>query len=1058
MHLRSSSAALVGLFLAFVSCNGDGTVSPVEPYAAPRSVAAQSLPPVRISEIHYDNSGADEGEAIEISGPAGTDLTRWQLVLYNGNGGAAYNTRALSGRIPATCSPRGVVVLTYPPDGIQNGAPDGMALVSAAGTVVEFLSYEGTFTAVGGAADGLASTDIGVEESGTTPIGHSLQRSGSGLWTGPSANSFGECNDHEEPPPAGPIATITITPGDATILVGATRQYTAVAVDADGTPVDEALAWSSGSPDVASVDADGLGNALATGLAAGDATIIATASNGVTGTATLRVEAELPPEPPPPVRFSEIHYDNVGTDTGEAIEIEGPAGTDLAGWSVILYNGNGGASYSTRMLDGTIPVTCGARGVVVLTYPQDGIQNGSPDGMALVAPGGVVVEFLSYEGTFTATNGPASGMMSADIGVAQASSTPIGQSLQRDGTGAWFGPASSTFGSCNDSGEPPEPGGHSISFSGRSASEPPLPVGFQDQLFATVRDGSGSVVDVAVTWSSESPEIAAIDDRGVMTALAAGTAIVRATAVEGIATATFSLPTRVATASTTAAYAGNAEFGEPADADPGDDFIIRRPQYTASYNQMRGTPNWVSYNLEATHFGDEDRCDCFTFDPALPAAFERYTTADYTGAGAFAGYGIDRGHLARSFDRTSGSLDNASTFYFTNIIPQAADLNQGPWAVMENHLGDLARHNDREVYMIAGVAGSRGTVKDEGRITIPASVWKVAVIMPRDHGLGPITSYRDLEAIAVIMPNEPGVRNVAWETYRTTVDAVEELSGYDLLALLPDHIEIAIESGTHPPAAAHDGPYESLEGSLVAMSAAGSSDLDGDPLVHHWSFGDGGVASGVTASHTYSRNGAYTVRLIVSDPLGLADTTTTTATVANVAPIIAPFAGAELLPGETYIIDGSFTDPGADAWTATVDYGDGSGVQPLALADKSFALAHTYLAPGTFTVTVSIDDGDDTSARSSVVTVLSPVAGIDLVIAMVERLVAEGRIGTGIGTSLTAKLLAAKSSLERGNLTPARAQLAAVLNQVVALGRAGVIPAADADALRTLLARAMEAL
>ena len=40
------------------------------------------------------------------------------------------------------------------------------------------------------------------------------------------------------------------------------------------------------------------------------------------------------------VRVSEIHYDNDGTDTGEAIEIAGPAGTDLTGWSVVLYNGS----------------------------------------------------------------------------------------------------------------------------------------------------------------------------------------------------------------------------------------------------------------------------------------------------------------------------------------------------------------------------------------------------------------------------------------------------------------------------------------------------------------------------------------------------------------------------------------------------------------------------------------------------------------------------------------------------------------------------------------------
>ena len=93
---------------------------------------------VRFSELHYDNSGTDTGEAIEVAGPAGTDLTGWQVLLYNGNGNVVYNTTTLSGPIPATCGTRGVVVINYPSNGIQNGSPDGMALVNAGGTVVEF--------------------------------------------------------------------------------------------------------------------------------------------------------------------------------------------------------------------------------------------------------------------------------------------------------------------------------------------------------------------------------------------------------------------------------------------------------------------------------------------------------------------------------------------------------------------------------------------------------------------------------------------------------------------------------------------------------------------------------------------------------------------------------------------------------------------------------------------------------------------------------------------------------------------------------------------------------
>ena len=74
--------------------------------------------------------------------------------------------------------------------------------------------------------------------------------------------------------------------------------------------------------------------------------------------------------------------------------------------------------------------------------------------------------------------------------------------------------------------------------------------------------------------------------------------------------------------------------------------------------------------------------------------------------------------------------------------------------------------------------------------------------------------------------------------------------------------------------------------------------------------------------------------------------------------------------------NGAFTDPGADTWTATVDYGDGSGAQPLPLnPDKTFNLSHFYADNGTFTVTVTVTD-DDGAAGSQAVTLAVHRAGL----------------------------------------------------------------------------------
>ncbi|MBX7117539.1 MAG: DNA/RNA non-specific endonuclease [Gemmatimonadaceae bacterium] len=870
------SLLLLGVFTLAVSCAGDGPTAParVELRRPATAGVVGTGPAVRIAEIHYDNTGTDAGEAIEISGPAGTDLTGWTVVLYNGNvpsAAVAYGTTALTGTIPTTCNQRGVVVVSYPVNGIQNGPNDGVALVNNVGTVVEFLSYEGPMTASAGPALGLTSTNIGVSEVGTEVVGLSLQRRPDGTWTSPVPQTFGACNDGDENAGATPtVASVVVSPEAATVQVGATVALTASARDAADAPIaGAALSWTSTAEAVATVSASG----LVTGVAAGDALIIAAAENGRADTATVTVTP--PPPPPAGVRFSELHYDNFGTDVNEGIEVEGPAGTDLAGWRIYLYNGNGGVTYEpTQTLSGTIPDACSGRGVVAVTYPSNGIQNGAPDGMALVNADGTVIEFLSYEGTFTATNGPAAGLTSVDIGVLQ-NSAPVGTSLQRNAAGTWV-EAPSNLGYCF--GVTPPPPANGITFSGRDNTDPPLPVGFEDQLFATLRSGAdGSTIATTWTWTSETPLLASVDANGVVRALGAGTMVLRATASDGT-TATYALESRVASPGT-AAYANNTEFGDPSDGDASDEIILRRAQYTSSFSAARGIPNWVSYDLDASHFGAEDRCDCFTYDPELPAA-QRYTTADYTGAGAAAGYGIDRGHLARSFDRTSGSADNATTFYFANIIPQASDNNQGPWAAFETYLGDLARFSDREVHIIAGASGSKGTVKNEGRITIPTITWKVAVVLPRDGGLSAVHGPDDLEVIAVLMPNDPGIRNVPWETYRVTVDAVEAASGFDVLSALRDDIEIAVESGTRAPTAALDGPWSTIAGDLLTMSGAGSTDPDADALAFAWDFGDGTTGTGATPSHAFGAAGAFTVTLVVTDARGLADTTVSTATVA----------------------------------------------------------------------------------------------------------------------------------------------------------------------------------
>jgi hypothetical protein len=152
--------------------------------------------------------------------------------------------------------------------------------------------------------------------------------------------------------------------------------------------------------------------------------------------------------------INEIHYDNVGSDLNEGVEIAGPAGFDLSAWRLCLYNGLDGSAYNTVSLLGAIASQQNGYGVI--WFPISGMQNGAPDGIALIDPGNLPIQFLSYEGSFTASSGPALGVTSINLGVGEDNPIPIvGNSLQLTGTGSmypdfsWSGPIASTPGAIN---------------------------------------------------------------------------------------------------------------------------------------------------------------------------------------------------------------------------------------------------------------------------------------------------------------------------------------------------------------------------------------------------------------------------------------------------------------------------------------------------------------------------------------------------------------------------------------------------------------------------------
>lgn len=159
------------------------------------------------------------------------------------------------------------------------------------------------------------------------------------------------------------------------------------------------------------------------------------------------------------VFVNELHYDNSGGDNGERIEVVATAGETLTGYRIYLYNGAtaGAATYydTDPLPSGDVRSCGGAVRVATVGYPANGIQNGGPDALALVDPGGAVVQFLSYEGTVKGANGPAAGRWSQPLPVSESDATAVGTSLQLGGAGSepgdfsWRRSQAGTFGACN---------------------------------------------------------------------------------------------------------------------------------------------------------------------------------------------------------------------------------------------------------------------------------------------------------------------------------------------------------------------------------------------------------------------------------------------------------------------------------------------------------------------------------------------------------------------------------------------------------------------------------
>lgn len=225
----------------------------------------------------------------------------------------------------------------------------------------------------------------------------------------------------------------------------------------------------------------------------------------------------------------------------------------------------------------------------------------------------------------------------------------------------------------------------------------------------------------------------------------------------------------------------NLLLGEPSGAttDPSnrDDYLMVKPYYALSYNNDKGTPNWVSWQVTEQDLGDAPRKQVFDSDSTLPIGFKIVTSRDYSGSG------FDRGHMCPHSDRAANQDMSFSTFVMTNSIPQAPNVNRKAWAQLETYCRELVRRHNH-LYVMSGPIGQGGTggrgFKESlagGKVTVPAECWKIAVVVEEGGGDDLARISMGTRVIAVDMPNDQTQVGEEWASFRTSPAQIEQKTG-----------------------------------------------------------------------------------------------------------------------------------------------------------------------------------------------------------------------------------------------------------------------------------------
>ena len=204
--------------------------------------------------------------------------------------------------------------------------------------------------------------------------------------------------------------------------------------------------------------------------------------------------------------------------------------------------------------------------------------------------------------------------------------------------------------------------------------------------------------------------------------------------------------------------------------------LVDRIGYAFLYSEKHEQPLWVSYKLTKAEVQNKvaKRKDNFRLDPVIKTGSA--TIADYKGSG------YDRGHLAPAADMAWSKKAMSESFLLTNMSPQVPALNRGMWRILEEQIRKWAL-KEKELYIITGpIIRPNDKTIGPNKVTVPQWYYKIIVDYHQP----------EIKALAFMIPNRKPQKSL--QSFAVSIDKLEEVTQLDFLNLLPQKVQIQLES------------------------------------------------------------------------------------------------------------------------------------------------------------------------------------------------------------------------------------------------------------------------